>query len=43
MLSRCYGVEPPVVGAKARVIVTPEQFDAVYAALEQEIGRRSVS
>ncbi|HTJ68090.1 MAG TPA: tyrosine-type recombinase/integrase [Actinospica sp.] len=34
-----HGVEPPVAAVKTKLIVTPEQFDAVYAALDHEMYR----
>lgn len=37
-----HGVEPPVAARKTKLIVTPEQFDAVYLALEHEMYRLMV-
>lgn len=34
-----HGVEPPVAGVKTKMIVTPEQFDVVYTALDHEMYR----
>ena len=34
-----HGVEPPVAALKTKLIVTPEQFDAVYLALDNEMYR----
>jgi len=38
-LHPCRGVKTPPVPRKPRTIVTPEQFDAIYAALPSEVMR----